>query len=63
MTVLNDGTGKGNNAKIDGNNRLHTQSVQESEATHAVEAGDAYNINTGNITFSAAGIVLHHFLP
>jgi hypothetical protein len=58
MTVLNDGTGKGNNAKVDGNNRLHTQSVQEAEATHAVEAGDAYNINTGNITFSAAGTLL-----
>jgi hypothetical protein len=57
--IFEDGTGKGNKAKVDGNNRLHTQAITETEALHAVEAGDAYNINTGNITFSAAGTMLY----
>jgi hypothetical protein len=42
-----DGTGNGNQAKVDGNKRVHTQSVQETESLHALEKGDAYNINTG----------------
>jgi len=59
MTIINDGTGKGNNAKVDGNNRLHIQGTTENEAQHAVEDGDAYNINSGSITLSAAGTLLY----
>lgn len=56
---IQDGAGKGNHAKVDENLRLHTQSVEETEAQHAAEIGDAYNINTGNISFSAAGTMLY----
>lgn len=52
MVRINDGTGNGPDAKVDKNNRLHTQTVQESEALHATEEGDAYNINTGLISIT-----------
>jgi len=58
MVQLLDGTGKGFLSRVDANFRLHTQSVTESEGAHSTEVGDAYNINTGNITFSAAGSLL-----
>jgi hypothetical protein len=57
--ILEDGTGSGNKAKVDSNKRVHTQSVTESEALHASEIGDAYNINTGNISFTAAGTLIY----
>lgn len=57
--ILEDGKGTGLKARVDGNNRLHTQTVSESEALHAVEEGDAYNINTGEISFTAAGTCLY----
>jgi hypothetical protein len=57
--ILEDGTGSGSKAKVDANKRVHTQSVTESEALHAAEVGDAYNINTGPISFTAAGTLLY----
>jgi hypothetical protein len=57
--IFEDGTGKGYKAKVDANNRLHTQAVTETEALHATEEGDAYNINSGNISLSAAGSLLY----
>jgi hypothetical protein len=50
MTIIRDGAGKGNQLKVDANNRAHTQSVSESEALHSAEQGDAYNLNTGLIS-------------
>ena len=36
---IRDGAGKGNRAKVDANNRLHIQSVSETEALAAIEVG------------------------
>lgn len=59
MVQINDGTGSGNSAKVDSNKRIHTQSVTETEALHAAEIGEAFNINTGSISFTAAGTLLY----
>lgn len=59
MVQINDGTGSGNSAKVDSNKRMHTQAVTETEALHAAEIGEAFNINTGNISFTAAGTLLY----
>jgi hypothetical protein len=57
--IIEDGKGTGFKSKVDGAFRLHTQSVSETEAIHAIELGDGYNLNTGNITFSAAGTLIY----
>jgi len=57
--IIEDGKGTGTKVRCDGNNRMHVQSVQEDEGRHAAGVGDAYNINTGNITFSAAGTLIY----
>jgi hypothetical protein len=49
-----DGSGQSNRAKVDANLRLRTQNIQESEAEHAAEIGNAYNINTGLISLTGA---------
>jgi hypothetical protein len=56
---LQDGTGSGNEAKVDNNNRLHIQSVSETEALHAAELGNAYNINTGLISITADATLIY----
>lgn len=56
---LEDGTGSGNEAKIDSNKRLHTQSVTESEAVHSTEIGESYNVVSGTVSLSAAGTLLY----
>jgi|GEM_PF-6661962 len=45
--ILEDGTGTGSRLKIDSENRMWARVITESEAQHASEEGDAYNINTG----------------
>ncbi len=40
--IIEDGKGSGNKLRIDANNRMHVQTVQEGEDTHAAENGDAY---------------------
>jgi hypothetical protein len=57
--IIEDGTGTGNKAKVDANKRIHTQAVTETEGLHATEVGDAYNINTGSVSFTAAGTLLY----
>ncbi len=52
--MIKDGTGTGNLAKVDANNRLHVQSVVVGDASEANLQGDAYNINTGEITLTDA---------
>lgn len=57
--IIEDGKGTGFKCRVDSNNRLHAQTVQESESQHATEDGDSYNINTGEISFTAAGTCLY----
>lgn len=56
---IDDGKGTGSQARVDGNNRLHTQSVTEPEAIHALELGDSYNINTGLISITADATLMY----
>lgn len=60
MTIIKDGTGTGNVARVSGN-RIFAHTITESESVHATEKGDAYNINTGTIglTSSTASGVLY----
>ena len=44
MEVSIKGGDTGKVAKVDTNNRLHTQTVTESESIHAAESGDAFNV-------------------
>jgi len=48
--ILENGAGNGKKLKVNGRNEACVFSVQESEAQAAAENGDAYNINTGDIT-------------
>ena len=57
--IIHDGKGSGNKLRVNANNRIHTQAVTENEHVNRVSAGNAYHINSGNITFSAAGTVLY----
>lgn len=50
-----DGTGGGYEAKVDSNNRLHVDAITEQEKNHANENGNAYNINTLDVTLTTAG--------
>ena len=59
MVQLNDGSGKGFSAKVDSNQRLHTQAVTETEAVHAAEIGDAYNLNTGLISITGDATLMY----
>lgn len=54
MAQIEDGTGTGQRAKVDANNRLFTNSVVASENEFANSNGNAYNINTGIITLTNA---------
>lgn len=49
-TIIQDGTGKGFSAQIDETNRLLTRTVTQSEFDYATLNGEAYNINTLNIS-------------
>jgi len=54
--ILDDGTGTGAKAKIDFDNRLHTNSVSRSEVEQAILLGNGYNINTGLVSITNAGV-------
>jgi hypothetical protein len=51
---IKDGTGTGELAKVNGDNRLYTQAVTITENDDANKKGLAYNINTGIITLTSA---------
>lgn len=51
--ILKDGTGTGNQARVDANNRLRTYGVSETEQAHAAKEGRAFNVNTGEITLTS----------
>ena len=52
--IIKDGTGSGNQAKVNSNNRLYCSAVTFTETTEANANGDAYNVNTGVINLSDA---------
>ena len=52
IIVTNGAGGPVHNMKVDKTDRALTRSITESEATHATEDGDAFNINTGSITLT-----------
>lgn len=54
MSTINDPRTQ-DAAEVTGRFELKTFSVTESEAQHAAEVGDAYNINSGEITSLTAG--------
>ena len=56
---IDDGTGTGNQAKVDINHRVHTQSITETEAEHAAEIGDSYNLNTGLISITGDATLMY----
>ncbi len=52
--TIKDGTGTGNQAKVDVTNRLLTRAITVTDAQNSADNGDAYNINTGKISISGA---------
>lgn len=57
--IIEDGKGSGRKAQVDADNRLRTNSINLDQQVASNNTGDAYNINSGNITFSAAGTLLY----
>lgn len=57
--IIEDGKGTGSKARVDTENRFHVRSVSETAEEHQIGDGDGYNLNTGNITFTAAGTMLY----
>jgi hypothetical protein len=51
--IIENGVGDGTKAGVNKNNQLQTFAVTEDEAQSAAQKGNAYNINTGTIAFSA----------
>ena len=52
--TIRDGSGASYLAKVNGNNRLYTNSVSTNETEQANKKGNAYNINSGFITLTDA---------
>ena len=55
MGISIKGGNNGNEATVDENHRLHTESVSQTLAAHASEIGDGYNYNTGYISLTGDG--------
>jgi hypothetical protein len=53
MVRIESGSGNGVDAKVGSDLRLYTDSVTNNRGIKALEAGDAYNINTGVVSISA----------
>ena len=51
---IKDGTGKGYLAKVNPNQRLYTQTINQVLSAASNDNGDAYNVNTGLITLTNA---------
>jgi len=54
MEQIQDGTGRGYSAKVDANNRIHTDTVSTPREQNAASAGNSFNVNTGIITLTNA---------
>lgn len=60
MSIIEDGTGSGKKQKVNANNRAYVDAIEKSEEQAAIDIGDGYNINTGEIsltTTSASGVL------
>lgn len=57
--IIEDGTGTGKKVKVDANNRLHTDSVQQTRIQSSTGKGDGYNINTGDVVISGSTTILY----
>lgn len=55
MTTITDGAGKGYSAQVDDGNRLHVHSLTRTESASASLKGDAFMVNTGELTLTGAG--------
>ena len=53
-TTIEDGTGSGFSVKVDGENRLFSRSIIESEFDHAVRKGLSFNVNTEFLTITGS---------
>jgi hypothetical protein len=56
MQQIQDGTGKGFLVKVDSNNRFYTNGVVREEVESAILSGNGYNINTGLVSITNAGV-------
>ena len=54
--ILDDGTGSGSRAKVDSNNRLYTNAISRAEVEQSILIGNGYNINTGLVSITNAGV-------
>lgn len=55
MSVIQDGTGTGYFARVDSENRLDVRAVSDATIIHESGQGNAWNINTQNVSVSSAG--------
>ena len=53
ITILQSGDSNAFKAAVDKDGRLSVRSLRQSFDERAVELGDAYNLNTGNITLTS----------
>ena len=53
MTIIKDGTGKGNAAKVDTTKRLNTRAVNNTTAVEALEDGRSFFVSTGIVTLTS----------
>lgn len=56
MAIIEDGTGAGKQAKVDGINRLYVYSVTQTEEAHNTLEARAYHVTTGTINLTGASI-------
>ena len=54
--IIDDGTGKGISAKVDSDYRLYTNAVTREEVQLSVYLGSGFNINTGLVDVTNAGV-------
>lgn len=52
MNEILDGTGEENRARVDGRNRLFTDSISRSQLEYAILSGDGYNVSTGTMALT-----------
>lgn len=54
MSLVEDGSGSGFNAKVNANNRLYISGIAETRQEAATEIGDSYHVLTGMVTLTSA---------
>lgn len=56
---IEDGTGKGYEVKVNSENRMQTSAITEASSLHASENENAYNINSGQVSFTGDGTLIY----